>query len=100
MLKKAGLFFLAICYAIAVFGQQKAAPIHIILDSDMGPDYDDVGAITILHAYADRGDATILATMASTKYDGVAGVLNAFNTYFNRPGLPVGVPKAKRTNLR
>ena len=24
-------------------------PIHVIFDTDFGPDYDDVGAITLLH---------------------------------------------------
>jgi len=66
----------------------------------MGPDYDDTGAITILHALADKGEAKILATMASTKYEGVAGVLNVFNTYFKRPGIPVGVPKGYALELR
>ncbi|HVW12823.1 MAG TPA: nucleoside hydrolase [Mucilaginibacter sp.] len=75
-------------------------PVRIIFDSDMGPDYDDVGAITILHALADKGEARILATMASTKYEGVAGVLNVFNTYFNRANLPVGVPKGYALELR
>jgi inosine-uridine nucleoside N-ribohydrolase len=74
--------------------------VPIIFDSDMGPDYDDVGAITILHALADKGEAKILATVASTKYDGVAGVLNIFNTYFNRPDIPVGVPKGDALTLR
>jgi inosine-uridine nucleoside N-ribohydrolase len=73
------------------FGQQK--PVNIIFDSDMGPDYDDVGAIAILHALADKGEAHILATVASTRYDGVAGVMNVFNTYFKRPDLPIGIPK-------
>jgi pyrimidine-specific ribonucleoside hydrolase len=65
----------------------------VIFDTDMGPDYDDVGAIALLHAFADSGKATILATMASNKYEGVAAVLNVFNTYFRRPGTPIGVPK-------
>lgn len=57
----------------------------------MGPDYDDVGAITLLHTYADSGFVKILATVASTRYPGVAGVLSVFNTYFHRPGIPIGV---------
>ncbi|MCW3109201.1 MAG: ribonucleoside hydrolase RihC, partial [Segetibacter sp.] len=44
---------------------------------------------------ADEGKAKILATVASTKYEGVAAVLNVFNTYFKRPGLPIGVPKGE-----
>lgn len=75
-------------------------PVNIIFDSDMGPDYDDVGAITILHALADKGEANILATVASTKYEGVAAVLNVFNTYFNRLNIPVGVPKGNALELR
>ena len=100
MLKRVAIFLLALCCTIAVSAQRKAGPVHIIFDSDMGSDYDDVGAITILHNLADQGEAKILATMASTKYDGVAGVLNVFNTYFNRPGLPVGVPKGDAQTLR
>lgn len=66
----------------------------------MGPDYDDVGAIALLHAFADSGYARILATIASTKYEGVAAVFNVFNTYYNRPGLLIGVPKGKALELK
>jgi len=79
---------------------QKTKPISIIFDSDMGPDYDDVGAITLLHAFADSGYVKILATVASTKYEGVVAVLNVFNTYFNRPGTIIGVPKGKALELK
>lgn len=79
---------------------QKARPVNLIFDSDMGPDYDDVGAITIMHNYADKGKVKILATMASTNYEGVASVLNLFNTYFKRPNIPVGVPKGDAVGLR
>jgi inosine-uridine nucleoside N-ribohydrolase len=100
MFHKIVIFFLIFCCATNVFAKWPVKPVNIIFDSDMGPDYDDVGAITILHALADKGEAKILATMASTKYEGVAGVLNVFNTYFNRPGIPVGVPKGYALELR
>ncbi len=72
----------------------------IIFDSDMGPDYDDVGAITLLHAFADEGKANILATIASTKYKNVAAVFSVLNTYFKRPNIPIGVPKDEALELR
>ncbi len=100
MFKRNFIFLLFICLAFNALSQTSRKAVNIIFDSDMGPDYDDVGAITILHAYADKGEANILATMASTKYDGVAGVLNVFNTYFNRPDLPIGVPKGNALTLR
>lgn len=80
--------------------QTAVAPVNVIFDTDMGPDYDDVGAITMLHAFADEGSANILATIASTKYEGVAEVLNVFNTYFKRPQIPVAVPSQKASVLR
>jgi glucose uptake protein len=78
----------------------KHTPVAVIFDSDIGPDYDDVGAITLLHAFADSGEAKILATMASNKYEGIAAVLNVFNTYFHRPEIPIGVPKDGAVSLR
>src|SRR5436305_2897821 len=72
----------------------------VIFDTDMGPDYDDVGAIALLHAYADSGYIKILATVASTRYKGVAGVINVFNTYYGRPELPIGIPKNNGLELR
>ncbi len=87
-------------WSVNAFAQKLARPVNIIFDSDIGPDYDDVGAITILHALADNGEARILATMASNKYEGIAGVLNVFNTYFNRPNIPIGVPKGNGVNIR
>ncbi|PZX51015.1 nucleoside hydrolase [Algoriphagus chordae] len=78
----------------SAYGQSKQ-PSKVIFDTDMGPDYDDVGAIALLHSFADQGEIEILATIASTKYEGVAAVLNVLNTYFERPEVPIGVPKAK-----
>ncbi|MGJ7031730.1 nucleoside hydrolase [Niabella hirudinis] len=80
-------------HSFAEEAARNSQKLRVIFDTDMGPDYDDVGAIAMLHAFADSGYVTILGTIACTKYEGVASVLNIFNTYFKRPGIPVGVPK-------
>jgi pyrimidine-specific ribonucleoside hydrolase len=98
-LKKTIFTFYFLVFSLLLSAQNKK-PVAIIFDSDMGPDYDDVGAITLLHAFADNGDAKILATMASTKYDCVACVLSVFNTYFKKPEIPIGVPKGNAQTLR
>lgn len=98
MIKIALLHFFLL--ASTVISAQPHKPIPVIFDTDMGPDYDDAGAITLLHAFADEGKANILATVASTKFEGVAAVLNVFNTYFKRPGLPIGVPKGEALTKR
>ena len=84
-MKKFVLIFLSIASTHFVSFAQKAKvakPVPIIFDSDIGPDYDDVGAITLLHALADSGKANILATVASNKYSRISSVINIFNTYF------------------
>jgi pyrimidine-specific ribonucleoside hydrolase len=97
---KTFLFFCLFFQVVSSPAQKRDKPSAIIFDSDMGPDYDDVGAITMLHAFADSGYAKILATIASTKYEGVAAIFNVFNTYFKRPGLEIGVPKGKALELK
>ncbi|MEJ7766529.1 MAG: nucleoside hydrolase [Chitinophagaceae bacterium] len=99
-LKKFVCLILFFTCMMAEAQQHTRRVVPVIFDSDMGPDYDDAGAIALLHALADSGYAKVLATIASTNYEGVAGVLNVFNTYFNRPGVPVGVPKGKAVSLR
>jgi inosine-uridine nucleoside N-ribohydrolase len=73
-------------------------PVKIIFDSDLGPDYDDVGALAFLHAMADSGKAEILATVASNKHELVAPSIEVINTYFGRPALPLGAPKTEGVN--
>ncbi len=82
----------------ASFAQNKK-PVPVILDTDIGPDYDDAGAMALLHAFADKGEAKILATIASNKYPRIAAVLDVINTYFNRPDLPVAVPKSSGVDI-
>lgn len=75
------------------------APVNIIFDTDLGPDYDDVGALAFLHAMADSGKAEILATISSNKHELVAPAIEVINTYFNRPELPVGAPKTEGVDI-
>lgn len=89
------VFFIGACF----FAQaQQAQPVSIIFDTDMGPDYDDVGAIALLHAMADSGECKVLATIASNKHPYIAEVLNLLNTYFKRPQIPVGVVRGAAVN--
>ena len=74
-------------------------PLQVIFDTDFGPDYDDVGAITLLHAFADSNYIRILATMASSKHKNAAAAINVFNTYFNRPEIPIGVVRGNAVAL-
>ena len=95
--------FILICCYCAGWSQSRfpdpGLPAHVIFDTDFGPDYDDVGAITLLHGFADSGFIKILATMASSKHKNVAAAINVFNTYFNRPDIPIGVVQGNAVEL-
>ncbi|WPU92036.1 nucleoside hydrolase [Mucilaginibacter sabulilitoris] len=95
MVKKLVLVIVISLCTYSVYAQSGKASkkVSVIFDTDMGPDYDDVGAITLLHYFADHGEARILATVASTRYPRVAAVLSVLNTYFQKPDIPVGVPR-------
>jgi inosine-uridine nucleoside N-ribohydrolase len=76
-----------------------AQPVKVIFDSDMGPDFDDVGAITVLHALAAKGECEILATVASDGYPYIAPTLEVFNRYFGKPEILVGAPGSSAPTL-
>jgi len=80
-------------------GNKSDNPIKIIFDTDLGPDYDDVGALAFLHAMADSGKAEILATISSNKHELVAPSIEVINTYFDRAGLAIGAPKTEGVNM-
>lgn len=70
-----------------------AAPVKIILDTDMIGDYDDVGAMAVLHTLADEGACEILATVSSTHSNASVGTIEIVNRYYGRPEIPVGAVK-------
>jgi inosine-uridine nucleoside N-ribohydrolase len=87
------IFTSQISYSQQRSGQEDSEKIKIIFDSDFGPDYDDAGALTFLHAMADSGKVEILATVLCNKYWRCAPGMDAMNTYYGRPDLPMGAPK-------
>jgi len=89
------LFLAGICTA-----QVRQAPVQLILDTDIGPDYDDVGAMAVMHTLADSGMVNILATMASNRTASIAAVLDVINTWYGRPGIPIGVVRGKGVDLK
>jgi len=70
-----------------------AAPVKVIFDTDIGSDVDDAGAIAVLHTLADRGEAEIVAMGVSVKGPFSAPCVDALNTYYGRPDIPIGVLK-------
>ena len=68
-----------------------AEPVGVILDTDLSADVDDVGAVAVLHALADQGEAEILGMGISANDAASAPCLDALNTFYGRPDIPIGV---------
>jgi len=85
---------LAALLPVVLFGAATvwaAAPVKLIHDTDIESDVDDVGTVALLHALADRGEVELLAMGVSAKFEWCAPCLDALNTYYGRPDIPIGV---------
>ncbi|MCH9653106.1 MAG: nucleoside hydrolase [Planctomycetes bacterium] len=72
----------------------KAEPVQVIFDTDISGDVDDVLALAMLHALADRGECKLLAVTIS-KINSLTGPFtDATNTFYGRSNVPIGVTQA------
>jgi len=69
-------------------------PVRVIYETDMESDIDDVAGLAMLHALADKGECELLAVMHNTSDPYSVGVIDAVNTYYGRPDLPIGCYKS------
>ncbi|HSI08991.1 MAG: nucleoside hydrolase [Rariglobus sp.] len=91
MIKHTGLLLASLLAASAV-----AAPLPVIFDTDMDSDVDDVAALAQLHVMEDRGEVELLAVMVSGHNEWSAPSIDAINTFYGRPDLPIGLVSGKR----
>ncbi len=96
-----------ICVAAFIFAFRLAVsaapssppPVKIIFDTDIGNDVDDVLALGMIHALQSRGECELLA-VTITKPDELAGpFVDAINTFYGRPNIPIGHTHAGLTNI-
>ena len=90
---KPPLFLLGFAFASML---RAAAPLPVILDTDMDSDVDDVSALAQLHVMADRGEVELLAVMVSGHNEWSAPCSDAINTFYGRPDLPIGLVSGTR----
>ncbi|MFB9990464.1 nucleoside hydrolase [Deinococcus oregonensis] len=86
---------LLIALAFTVLGCQRTKPgtgstVNLIIDTDIQFDVDDVGALAVAHALADRGEANLLGIMVETSDAFNPRAVDVINTYYGRPDLPIG----------
>ena len=70
-----------------------AEPVRLILDTDMGNDVDDALALAMIHSLENRGEVHLLAVTITKDNRFAAPFVNLVNTFYGRPGIPIGVVK-------
>lgn len=67
------------------------ASVRIIFDTDFGGDADDLGALAMLHNLKNAGECELLAIMLWSNDKYVVPAVNAVNTFYDNPHIPVGI---------
>ena len=88
-MKLQAIFLLAIAVSCAPRPPEgnSAGPERVIFDTDVGGDIDDAGAL------ADRGEIEILAIGVVNGHENAVPYVDALNTWYGRPDLPLGTVK-------
>ena len=91
--------FLLISLVFVYAASFAAEPVKVILDTDMLTDPEDTNALCLLHAFADKGEAEILAVVCNghdtNRASGAA--VDVINTFHGRPDIPIGTYKGEHT---
>lgn len=95
-------FLLLLLLSPLVSHSQAGPPVKIILDTDMSGDADDAGTLAMLHALSDLGECELLAVVTNRKdlTNASAAAVDAINTYYGRPAIPIGTDKVGPSDLR
>ena len=67
--------------------------VKIIFDTDLGGDFDDLGALAMLHHFVDKQECDLLAVMCWSTEQYAVSAIDAVNRYYGHPDIPVGTRK-------
>jgi len=84
-----------LCASILALPVRGVAPVQLIIDTDLGFDVDDVGAIAVAHALADQGHVDLVGVVCNTGRDACIVGVDVVNTYYGRGSTPIGSFKGK-----
>lgn len=87
------VFAVLVCLAISVFASSSSGAERIILDTDLGADCDDAGALAVMHALADKGEVEVVAIGIVNTHPNAVPAAHAINTWYGRGNVPIGTIK-------
>lgn len=74
-----------------------AEPVKLIFDTDIGNDVDDVLALGVIHSLQSRGLCELLAVTITKDHRDAAPFVDAVNTFYRRPNIPIGKVQGGKT---
>lgn len=80
--------------AMPLLGAQASragAPVHLILDTDIGNDVDDALALAMIHGFESRAEVQLLAVTITKDNRDAAPFVAWVNAFYGRPDVPIGV---------
>lgn len=92
---ESGKFLLLLVFTLLPSLVQAGNFNRIILDTDISSDVDDAGAVAVLHALVEHGENEIVGMMVSSGDPWSGPCLDALNTSFGRPDIPIGEIKGQ-----
>ena len=84
------LFSLVFCVLTFQTPLEAGEPVKLIFDTDIGNDIDDALALAVIHALQSRGECELLAVTSSKDNSFSAICCDVINTFYGRPGIPLG----------
>lgn len=95
-------FFLPLLVAFnAIVGGVRASCAKpIIIDSDFGSFDDDPLALGLANIFQIWGEAEILAVIVSTDYELAPPAIDAIDTFYGHPNIPIGITKPLSNAVR
>lgn len=91
MLMNHRLLLVVVCLMFLAKPLVAAEPLPVIFDTDISGDVDDVLALAMLHALADRKECDLKAVTISKMNPLTGPFVDATNTFYGRPKIPIGV---------
>jgi len=89
-MKRCCLFSLVSLAAALVMPVSAGQPVKLIFDTDMGNDIDDAMALAVIHTLERRGACELLAVTSTKDHPKSAAFIDALNTFYGRPDVPIG----------
>lgn len=92
---KASRAFLLLSFSFMLGCSTGTSEVKIIFDTDFGGDADDLGALAMLNHFKNKGEIDLLAVMCWSTEKYAVSAIDAVNTYYGNPNIPIAVRKGE-----